>query len=165
MRFYLKREHCASKDLFSVTDSSANLLYRVEGEGSSFIGKSYLVNKEGQKILKISRLGPTALARYTVFFKGKEQFQILQNFAGTQPSFKITKTGWRLRGNFLQRSFDLLAADGTLLMSHRRCFSSCGEYFELQIAEQAEINCCIAVAVIVDSVELCGGKLAQPVSN
>ena len=165
MDLYIKQNTEPDNILFHIFDKAGVPAFTVTGDLGSLGGKLYLLDAGGTEAARIHRLGVSTLSKYSVVIGEKERLRVTQNFTAPKQLFKLTKTSWRLRGDFLTRTFDVVDADHSVLMSHGRCWNSCGDCFGVQITRDQDVPACLAVAVIIDSVVLCGTGAAVPVSN
>ncbi len=164
MEFYVKP--CAAESsLFAVYGAAGELLYQITGENSALSGKLFLMDSGGREAAKIRRLGTSEISRYSIFVQGKEQAGVLQNFIGAKPVYRLYGVPWSFRGDVLSRSFDVIDVDGGVLMTHGRCWKGRGDCFAVTVTREADVPVCLSIAVVIDSLALNGGAVAQPVSN
>ena len=164
MEFYIK-PCTAEGSLFVICNAAGEQVYYVTGENNALGGKLYLKDCNGREVVKIRRLGTPEISRYSICVQGKERAGILQNFIGSRPVYRLYGVSWSFRGNVLSRSFDIIDVDGGVLMTHGCCWRAKGDCFAVTVTRDADAPLCLAIAVVIDSLVLNGGAVAQPVSN
>ena len=157
MKLYLKRTSAETGALFLVFGENGKIVYRIAGDRSPFLD-TICVIYEGKVAAKIQRVGAVTLSKYNVFVDGTKRFGMIQEFAGTCPRFLFQGVRWKLRGDMALRSFDLIDVDGSVLMTHGRCWSACGDCYGLSFFYEELVLPCLCAAVVVDSLAQNGGR-------
>ena len=163
MNLYLKQDTEANAGLFTVYDTCGRVCYRLSGDAQTLGGKMYLYDSNGVEAARVTHMGLAGISRYTIVVAEKERARILQNLASLKTPFRIRGISWRLRGDMALRSFDVVDAEGRVVMSHGRCWESSGECFALEIAEAENALLCICIAAVIDSSAQAGSAVALPV--
>ncbi|HBN81853.1 MAG TPA: tubby C 2 [Ruminococcaceae bacterium] len=164
MNLYLKQNTDPGSTLFDIFYPDKTLAYTVTGDIGSLGGKLFLLSAGGREAARISRIGINELCKYSVVIGDRERLRVTQNLS-RESCFRLSKTSWRLRGDFITRSFDIVDARHAVLMTHGRCWNACGDCFGVQITRDEDAAACLSVAAIIDSIALSGTGAAVPASN
>ncbi len=144
MKFYIKRDKTVGDSLFIVFDEHGRDKYFVSGSKNS----SYISDVSGRVIVKIHRLPLPALKAYSIS-SGNHNIKFFINTSSKSPSCYFYGNSWLIRGDISVNSFDIIDADNSLVMSHRRSFLNSNDY-ELDICKGNSELFCIATSVCVD---------------
>ena len=162
MQFYLKPVSGA-EILFCVLDSHGQPVYQVRGDTLPF--GCLLVMEElerGRKIARISGVRLSSAWQYSISC-GLQHVRLSMNVAAPRRPVRFRGVPWRFRGSVLMRSFDLVDAQGKIVMTHSRCWSGHGDCFAVEIPDPGNVPLCLGVAVVVDSIVLGGLSVLAPV--
>ncbi len=163
LNLYLKQDTEANAGLFTVYDACGRMCYRLTGDAQTLGGKIFLCDTNHREVARITHMGLAGISRYTIVIADKERARILQNLASIKMPFRIRGISWRLRGDLVLRSFDIVDVSDALVMSHGRCWESNGECFALDIAQEKYAPLCICMAAVIDSSAQSGSAVALPV--
>lgn len=164
MKWYMKQETGAGKDLFTVYNACCDPVYRLAGDMQILGGKVRLCDEENREVARITHMGLAGISRYTIVIGEKECARVLQNLASSKTPYRLRGVDWRLRGDVSMRSFDIVDANDAIVMSHGRCWEACGESFAIDVENTANDLLCICIAAVIDSSALAGAAVALPVS-
>lgn len=162
MDFYLNRHTDAGSTLFTVFDTAGTCLYTVEGEWGSFGGQMYLRDSAGAQLARVHCVGIRGLCKYSVFIGKHERLRVTHTLASAGLELRLKKTDWRLRGDLLVRTFDVVDAHGTVRMTHAPCWTPHGDGYGIHVERQQDVPLCLCLSVIVDNAALCGPGCAVP---
>ncbi len=158
MRLFLKQDTSEEGGCFVILDESGDICFRVTGEPVFGGTVLYLFGREG---LRLARIRQYAMQPYcfSVITAGEgESATLLQNPAGGKALLKVSRKNWRLRGDIIARSFDLIDASGRVLMIHGKCWEPRRSYYEINLNEERNAVLCLSIAVCIDYLASCGGK-------
>jgi uncharacterized protein YxjI len=160
MRLFLTQCTAAGDARFLVLDELGKIRFRVTQRGNS-AGSFAVMDESGLCVARILQKSLLKYVRGLVTLPGSEPFTVAQNL-GAKPALRIGGWNVRVRGDFLQRNFDLLDPRGNLIMTHCPRWGVWGDGYEVTVAEPGQAVCCLCVAVCVDAVASGGEGIAAP---
>jgi uncharacterized protein YxjI len=163
MQFYLKPVSSA-ETLFCVLDSHGLPVYTVKGDNLPFGCRLVLEDLEqgGRKAARISGVRLSSACQYSISC-GLSHVRMTMNVAAPRRPVRFRGVPWHFRGSVLMRSFDLVDAQGKVVMTHSRCWCVHGDCFAVEIPDPENVPLCLGVAVVVDSIVLGGLSVLAPV--
>ncbi len=158
MRLYIKRDKTVDNSMFVVFDESCNEKYCVAGTNNSL-----KVKDEYQNVcLKIRRFNLLKLNIFVINF-GDYNIKFVYGDSNNKFICYFHGIGWRIRGDILTGSFDILDTGGSVVATHGRDFAKCGSDFALTIYNQDMELLCLGVAICVDILSKVDNTLLQTV--
>jgi len=147
MKLYIKRDKSADKSMFIVFDEHCKEKYYVIGTKDKF----ELVTLEKERLMKIRRVPLPALNAFSISAY-KRNIKFITGGSTSKVQCYYYGIGWRIRGNIFVKSFDILDADNSLVATHAKCFSSCGDGYELNIINEDMELFSVATAICINLV-------------
>lgn len=163
MKFYIQQS-TETDSLFTVMDSLGQLVYQVTGDSLAIGSKIYMVDQSHNEVARIFSVGLPAISRYTVYIGDRERARVSQNLSSSRQPIKIKGINWHFRGDLVTRSYDILAVDSSVVMTHGRCWKNTGECYAVDITNECDVLVCLCLSVIFDSTVFTGTAAALPVS-
>jgi len=152
MILYIKRDITDITSRFTVFDETCTAeKYLVTGTHSAAGEKMQIVPANGSEVLlTIKKIPLPVLHTYSISDK-KESIKLIVNNAGKTGTCYYYGISWRIRGTIETGSYDIVDADNTVIASHIKRWSSCGDGFELNVNNEDRELFCIATAVCLNS--------------
>lgn len=147
MKLYIKRDKSTDNSMFVVFDEHCNEKYYVIGSKDKF----ELINLGKEKLLKIRRVPLPALNAFSISAY-KRNIKFIIGSSSSKVQCYYYGIGWRIRGNIFIKSFDILDADNSLVATHVKRFSGCGDGYELNIINEDMELFGIATALCINLV-------------
>lgn len=145
MKLYIKQDKSIENQLFIVYDELCNEKYFVKGNKD----KLYIVDLSGDTLLKIRRIFLPTLKAFSITAQ-KQNIKFIINNSNKFPNCYFYGIGWRVRGNVFIKSFDIIDADNSLVATHIKRFSPCGDGYELNVINESKELFSIATAICVN---------------
>ena len=145
MRLYIKQDMSIENQLFIVYDELCNEKYFIKGNKD----KLYLVDLSGETLLRIRRIFLPTLKAFSITAQ-KQNIKFIMNNSNKFSNCYFYGVGWRVRGNVFIKSFDIIDADNSLIATHIKRFSPCGDGYELNVINESKELFSIATAICVN---------------
>ncbi|MGN0489708.1 MAG: hypothetical protein ACI4HO_10640 [Ruminococcus sp.] len=145
MKLYIKRDKSSENSMFIVFDELCKEKYLVTGSKD----KLKLKNLKGETLLKIKRIPFPTLRTYSITAKSSNIKLVISSLK-TAVNCYFYGIGWHIRGNIFIKSFDIIDADNSLVATHIRRFSPCGDGYELNVINEDRELFSIATALCVN---------------
>lgn len=138
MKLFIKRDRTVDGALFAVFDELGENKYYVKSTKNHIV----LCDLKGKTLLKIKRILLPALRTYTLV-SSERTIRFLINPKKSYCWFY--GMSWHIRGDFFEKSFDVMEADNSVASTFARRFNDDG--YELIINCEHNEFLCIGVAV------------------
>lgn len=145
MKLYIKRDKSTENSMFVVFDELCNEKYYIVGSKD----KLELLNLNKEKCMTIRRMPLPAIRAYSISV-GKNNIKFIIGNSKSKVPCYYYGIGWRIRGDIFIKSFDILDADNSLVATHAKRFSRCGDGYELNVFNEVREMFCIATAVCIN---------------
>ena len=150
VRVFIRRDTSDIHARFTVYDEYENLMYHVTGK-STTSGNLMKVVAEGFTAAKIRDLELPVVSAYSIAAQGESVKLFFSVRAGVIKA-RYAGISWRIRGDVLSGSYDILDADGTIICAVCEHFSR--NYTELCIFDQSRELFCISSVLCVNSLSI-----------
>ena len=80
----------------------------------------------------------------------KQNIKFIMNNSNKFSNCYFYGVGWRVRGNVFIKSFDIIDADNSLIATHIKRFSPCGDGYELNVINESKELFSIATEICVN---------------
>ena len=147
MKVFIRRDTSDLHSRFLVFDEYGNKIYSVSGRNTAS-GELMKVIDAGFTAAKIRDMKFPVINAYSITV-GTESVKLFFTYRAGRLRARYSGISWRIRGDILSGSFDILDADGTIICSVCERFSD--NCTELNIYEKGRELFCIASAVCVNS--------------
>lgn len=145
MKLYIKRDKTTDDSMFIVFDEICMEKYYVTGSKNTMV----LTDLQHNCLMKIKRLPLPALKAYSIT-ADRGNIKFIVNNAVNYFSCYFYGIPWHIRGNVFNKSFDIIDADNSLVATHSKRFSRCGDGYELNVINEHRELFCIGTAVCVN---------------
>lgn len=150
MKVFIRRDTCEIHSRFLVFDEYENKLYSVTGRNTAS-GEIMKVIDAGFTAAKIRQLRLPVIDAYSVTV-ASESVKLIFSYRAGRLRARYSGISWRIRGDILSGSYDILDADGTIVCTVFEHFSK--NCTELNIFEDSRELFCIASAICVNSLNI-----------
>lgn len=138
MKLYIKRDKTIDGALFAVLNESGENKYYVKSTKNHVV----LCDLKGKTLLKIKRILLPALRTYTLV-ASERTIRFLIN---TKKSYCwFYGMSWHIRGDFFEKSFDIMEADNSVAAIFSRRFDD--DCYELDINCEHNELLCLGIAI------------------
>ena len=161
MKLYIKRDVSDAVSRFSVLDCDLKEKYRIIGTKSCFGEKLIIPDRGKTPLLCISRVVLPFCDAFFVSAKN-EGYRLTVTKSRGAMSCRFYGISWRIRGDLITKSYDILDADNTVIATHIKRWSSSGFGCELNIFDESRELFCIAAVTCINSIITAENTAAQP---
>lgn len=149
MQLYIKRDITDVTSRFVIFDEFCNEKYLVTGVHSGTGEKMQITDLQGEILLTIKKIPLPVLHAYSISDKKTNIKLIVNNNSLKGASCYYYGISWRFRGNIETGSYDIMDADNSVVASHSRRWSACGDGFELHVNNgECELFCIASVVCL-----------------
>lgn len=161
MKLYIKRDVSDEKSRFSVLDSDCKEKYRIEKVRSVFGEKLAILDKEKITCLTIRRF---ALFFFDVFYIStkNESYYLLLSKSQGNIRCKFYAISWRIRGDLVTKSFDIMDADNTVVATHIKRWGCGGAGCELNVFDKSRELFALAAVTCINTLQTTETAAMQP---
>ena len=145
MKLYIKRDKCADNRMFTIFDEFCNEKYYVTGTKD----KLSLMNLNKEYMMSVRRAPLPALMAYSIT-AGKTNIKFILGKPNSKVQCYYYGISWRIRGNVFIKSFDIMDADNSIVATHVKRFSPCGDGYELNVLNEKMELFCIATSLCIN---------------
>ncbi len=150
MKIFLKRDKSSDTSRYIVDNEIGNELYKVNGRYTRSSHHLYVMN--GDNCVAKIRDTHLALLRTCYVSSPENSFHITVSNLKSNIKVNFHGTTYRIRGDVLNKSYDIMDIDNTVVACVCRRFSTSTETLEININNNNSQLACIATAVCLDSV-------------
>lgn len=150
MKAFIRRDTSDIHSRFLVFDEYGDKIYSVTGRNTAS-GELMKVIDGGFTAAKIRDMRLPVLDAYSVSV-GAESVKLFFTYRAGRLRVRYSGISWRIRGDILSGSYDILDADGTLICSVFEHFSK--NCTELNIYEKGRELFCLASAICVNTLNI-----------
>ena len=150
MKVFIRRDTSDIHSRFLVFDEFENKIYTVSGRNTDS-GELMMVMDGGFTAAKIRDLKLPVIDAYSVTV-AQECVKLIFSYRAGRLRARYSGISWRIRGDILCGSYDILDTDGTIICSVFEHFSK--NCTELNIFEKSRELFCIASAICVNSLNV-----------
>ena len=151
MKLYIKQKVFSWGDKFTVKDEFDQDKYYVEGKVWTFGKKLHVYDMSGAEVAFIRQKVNFWLGEYHVEIGGREAAVIRQKFSWFRPKYQIDGPGWQVEGFFGAHDYDI-SRDGMTVVSISKEWMTCGDSYELDIANPEDEILALATVLVIDCV-------------
>ena len=149
MTLFIKRDTVCGNAGFIVSDELGRQKYAVTSEAGAGIRMTmYSCAEEIVSVIKYNRL---MLNYFTI--SCCRRFYVLIPVAAEELSYAIYGSTYKFVRGSSAECFSILNAEGEIVMSHKRVWNGAGDYYELEIKDEAHelflLSCAICADVYV----------------
>lgn len=149
MKLFLKRDCSEEHSRFTVSDESGFERYRVTGKRTASTDRMALSSPQGELLVKI-RIAPFHVFYAFSISDSNERFSITAANIGNRTEYRFHGISWHLSRSSDGRSFEVLDADGSVIMTQNADRFLSTDVYTLDILSEYRELFCIAVAVCAD---------------
>lgn len=162
MKLFLKRDSSNESTRFIIYDEQGRERYRVSGVRTASTDKMLLSTMDGEPLVTI-RVAPFHVFYAFSINDGKDRFAMTATNLRTRLEFRFHGISWLLCRSGDMRSFEIIDADKTVVMTQNADrYLSTGAY-ELDISNIERTHFCIAAAICADIISLVDSAAAATV--
>ena len=153
MKFYIKQKVFTLKDKFNITDENQNLLYQVKGKFMSITNKLELQNTNGDTLMRSHRKVFTFMPKYYIYDKHNQEVATIKRLFALRPKFylSVLRKDLMVEGSLFAHSFTI-SDDEKVLASITKKIISWGDTYEIDIAEEENVELFLFVVIVLDQV-------------
>ena len=156
MRLYLQRDIHGDCSRFTVYDG----LYREKYYVTAVSGRKnrlVITDLSGNRAALISRMPLPLLQAYSISV-GRRNIKLILNSGTSASASYYYGVSWHIRGSTLEKSFDIIDADNSIVASHSKCFNGRMNGYVLEILRDEQGLFCLASAVCVNLISINGDR-------
>ncbi len=150
MKVFIRRDTSDEHARYLIDDEFENPLYNVTGRMTAS-GELMKIMSEGYTAAKIRDMRLPVVRAYSVSY-ASENIKLFFTVRAGEVRVRFSGISWRIRGDVLGGSYDILDADSTVICTVYKHFSK--NYSELTIFDTNRELFCIAAAICVESLNL-----------
>ena len=150
VKIFIRRDVSDIHARYAVFDEYENELYTVSGRNTAS-GEVMKVISSGFTQAKIRDLRLPVLTAYVISVKA-ESVKLFFTYRAGRIKARFSGISWRIRGDILSGSFDIIDADGTIVCCVYQNFLK--RYIELNVFDDNRELFCIAAALCVDALNI-----------
>lgn len=150
MKIYLKRDTSEENSRYIVYTESGDEKYKVVGKRKASFERTYVMLKD-DCVAKIRDTHLGVIRTYYVTTK-ENNFHIVMTLSRDKVSIAYHGVSLHIRGDVLNKSYDILNIDNSVVACVCRRFSDKGDALEININDNNFEMACIASAICLDSV-------------
>lgn len=151
MKLYIRQKVFSWGDKFTIKDSNGSDRYYVEGEVFSWGKKLHVYDLCGDEVAFIQQKLFTFLPRYEVYMREKQVAEIAKEFTFLFPKYRIDGPNWDIEGTFMEHDYEITQA-GRPIVTIQKEWMTCGDSYQLDIADPADEVLALAVVLTIDAV-------------
>lgn len=148
MKLYIKQRVFTYKDKFDIRNSSNNVEYTVKGKIFALSKRFNISNSKGKKVAVIKKKIFSIFPQYKINIVDDRTYHLKRKFTFFKQKYRVKPLGWELKGDFINRNYEILNNKETIMTFHKHWFKW-GDSYELDIPNHnnALLSLCIAIAV------------------
>ncbi len=150
MKIYLKRDTAFENSRYIVCDELGKQLYTVSGKHGTNSERMYIM--QGENCISKIRNTSLALLRSCYVATGSGNFHMVITCSKDKIAITYHGIGFHIRGNVLEKSYDILDVDNTLIACVQKRFNTHNEVLEININNDRYELYCIASALCLNTV-------------
>lgn len=150
MKLYIKRDKSDETSRYIVYSETGEVMYKICGKYSASSQRTYIM-RDDICVAKIrdAHLGPIHTSYVTL---SGSSFHLVTTFSRNKFSVVYHSAPVHIRGDVLNKSYDIMAVDNSVIACVCRRFNVNSETMELNINDINYQLLCIASAVCLDSI-------------
>ena len=149
MKYYIKQRVFTFREKFDIKDQHDRVAYKVVGRIMTLSKKFDIMDTKGKSKAKVRRQIISIFPRYSIKIDG-EKYVLKRKFSFFKHKFVVTNTNWKLKGDFINRSYDILE-NGHAVMTLRKHWFSWGDSYEIRIPKKEDELLALAIAIALDA--------------
>lgn len=162
MKLFLKRDFSNEGALFIVFDHLGKEKFYVYRDMRHSHFSLAITDTNFNRLCSISTVPLPIFKAFTIKDK-KSIIRLIFNKNTSRPMCYYYGISWRIRGDIINKNFEVVDNDNTILLTHRGSWSRSGDSYELNITEGSRELFLIASAICVDLIESADEKQLQTV--
>ncbi len=152
MKYYLKQHIFTWGDRFSIYAPDGSVAFGVQGEVFTFGKKLHLYDSFEHELAFIEQQIFTFLHTYNIYRGNAHIATVKKEFTFFTAEYSIPELGWKVRGDFLDRTYDIYDQYGNVIAQVYREWFTLGDAYAIDIESGVDPVNVLAVAVIIDAV-------------
>lgn len=149
MKFYIKQRVFTFRERFDIKDQNDRVAYSVVGRIMTLSKKFDIMDPKGKSKAKVRRQILSIFPRYTIKIDGNK-YVLKRKFSFFKHKFVVTNTDWKLKGDFINRTYDIIE-NGKPVMTLRKHWFKWGDSYEIRIPKKENELLALSVAIALDA--------------
>ncbi|MGN1132497.1 MAG: hypothetical protein ACI4RL_06285 [Ruminococcus sp.] len=162
MNLFLKRDISSEGTLFIVFDELGKEKYYVVRDNRHSHFCLAITDTNFNRLCSISTVPLPILKAFTIKDK-KSIIRLIFNKNTSRPMCYYYGISWRIRGDIINKNFEIVDNDNTVLLTHRGSWSRNCDCYDINITEGSRELLLIASAICVDLLQSADEKQLQTV--
>lgn len=150
MNLFIRQAVFSWTDRFAILDEQGGDRYYVEGEFFSWGKKLHVYDLAGNECAFLRQRVLSLLPRFEVFRDETMVAEIVKEFSLLHPRYSVEGPGWNVEGSFLAHDYEILDAEGSVVVTIHKVWMSWGDCYELDIARDADEILALSVVLAID---------------
>lgn len=154
MKLYISESYLENKRIFKISDELGNLKYSVSIGYSLLRAKINVYNINSKKVAKIMKCDVCGFSIFYVFCNkllcNENKIKVITNLVNFKELLYIYGINWLFRGSLLNKNFEIINVDKSLVMRHKKKEQPGKTVYEVNISEEKNELLCICIALCVE---------------
>lgn len=163
MSLFIAQKYFSSADAFEIVNEQNQCVWKVAG---SLVSRPHMLEvytASNQPVAQIERKSGLFGTKYNITISGALFETVKSSAVATKPVYELTRSAWKLEGDFLTKDFRIVTRHGGVVMTHEKKWFVWGNTCVLDFARREDelMGLCIALAINASSADpISGAKKA-----
>ena len=156
MKLYIKQQLFRLTDTYDIYDESGIQKYYAKCDFTLVFHSLRVFDKNGQ-FGHVEQQFNLFTPKFSFYMNNEYLGDILKEITMFYPSYRMDFNGWSIRGDFFDLDYEVLDANGRIIMRFQKAFLTLSDQYCLDIKDERYEKLCVLIALAVD-MAICSQK-------